>query len=291
MEKGLVSVIIPTYNRAHLIGRTLASVKSQSLSKWECIIVDDFSTDCTKEFIDKYAIGDSRFIYYLNERKKGAQGARNTGVLHANGEYVVLFDSDNVMHCDFLEKTIEELKRSGADICGSFSNVIDQLSGETIGEFVWRGYGRIHQDVLICKSYFDNSSTVIRKSKLLEISLLDEECPSFQEWDTHIRLSKIASYTTLQIKLVDYFRGGLDTISASKEKEIKGVLYILNKFKSEYILRHPFYYLRRLYGAYYLLRQFDEKRSNSTLSITFQNSTSLIMRIIIKTIYYFKYRR
>jgi glycosyltransferase involved in cell wall biosynthesis len=77
----LVSVIIPTYNRAHLIGETLDSVLAQTYTNWECIIVDDGSSDNTDEFVGKYVKKDSRFKYYHRpeEHLPGGNGARNYG--------------------------------------------------------------------------------------------------------------------------------------------------------------------------------------------------------------------
>lgn len=81
-----LSVIIPTYNRANTIGRTIESFIAQGFKDWEMIVVDDHSTDNTKEVIDDYNRSDNRIHYLLNERKKGAQGARNTGILHAQAD-------------------------------------------------------------------------------------------------------------------------------------------------------------------------------------------------------------
>ena len=69
MEKGLVSVITPTYNCAKFIGETIESVQAQTYQQWEMIIVDDCSTDNTKEIVDKYIKEDSRIKYFCLENK------------------------------------------------------------------------------------------------------------------------------------------------------------------------------------------------------------------------------
>jgi glycosyltransferase involved in cell wall biosynthesis len=86
----LVSIIIPTYNRAHLIGETLDSVLAQTYQNWECIIVDDDSTDKTDEVVGAYVEKDSRFKYYHrpDEHLPGGNGARNYGFKMSTGEYV-----------------------------------------------------------------------------------------------------------------------------------------------------------------------------------------------------------
>ena len=101
----LVSVIIPTYNRAHLIGETLDSVLAQTYENWECIIVDDGSSDHTDEIVGKYVKKDSRFKYYHRPEKysPGGNGARNYGLNLAQGKYIVFFDSDDLMTEDHLQ--------------------------------------------------------------------------------------------------------------------------------------------------------------------------------------------
>ena len=74
MENKLISIIIPTYNRAHLIGETLNSLLAQTYKDWECIIVDDGSTDDTNNVVEEYVAQDNRFIfvYRPRDRRKGA---------------------------------------------------------------------------------------------------------------------------------------------------------------------------------------------------------------------------
>jgi glycosyltransferase involved in cell wall biosynthesis len=95
----LVSIIIPTFNRAHLIGETLDSILSQTYSNWECIIVDDGSTDTTEIIIRDYIQNDSRFHFYKRTfgTLKGPSSCRNIGLNAANGEFVMFLDSDDLL--------------------------------------------------------------------------------------------------------------------------------------------------------------------------------------------------
>jgi glycosyltransferase involved in cell wall biosynthesis len=101
----LVSVIIPTYNRAHLIGETLDSVLAQTYQNWECIIVDDGSKDNTDEVVGKYVKKDSRFKYYHRpeEHLPGGNGARNYGIIKSEGDFINFLDSDDYLHAFTLE--------------------------------------------------------------------------------------------------------------------------------------------------------------------------------------------
>jgi glycosyltransferase involved in cell wall biosynthesis len=95
----LVSIVIPTFNRALLIGETLDSILSQTYSNWECIIVDDGSTDNTEIIILDYIQKDSRFRFYKRTFGilKGPSSCRNIGLNAANGEFVMFLDSDDLL--------------------------------------------------------------------------------------------------------------------------------------------------------------------------------------------------
>lgn len=123
MEKPLVSIIIPTYNRAHLIGETLDSVLAQTYTNWECIVVDDGSTDDTDEVLKTYYNKDARFKYFKrpNLKPKGANACRNYGFELSKGEYIQWFDSDDVMLSDLLSLKINLFLQNpnvGFVVCG-----------------------------------------------------------------------------------------------------------------------------------------------------------------------------
>lgn len=223
-----ISIIIPTFNRASIITKTLNSIKKQTYQNWECIIVDDHSTDNTRHVIDDYSSQDSRFKYMLNKRKKGAQGARNTGLYHCDSDWVFFFDSDNQLHPNCLSELVSGI-RDDIDVVQCFSRVINVETEAEEKIFRWNNYGNIHHRLFTGESYVDFNHAIIRKSKVLEIGGLDEDCPSMQEWDTHIRLSKIAKYNTIENILVDYYVGAQDAISTDNKKAINGRLFILEK--------------------------------------------------------------
>jgi glycosyltransferase involved in cell wall biosynthesis len=108
MSQPLVSIIIPTYNRAHLISETLNSIRLQTYLNWECIIVDDGSTDTSETVISEFCQQDNRFQFFKRpeNKTKGANTCRNLGLQYSKGDYINWFDSDDVMFEDFLEKKI-----------------------------------------------------------------------------------------------------------------------------------------------------------------------------------------
>ena len=109
MISGLVSIIIPVFNREKLIVETLNSIQNQSYTNWECIIVDDGSTDSTENCIQTFVEKDKRFAYYHRPITyiKGANSCRNYGFEVSSGEFINWFDSDDVMLPDCLEQRIK----------------------------------------------------------------------------------------------------------------------------------------------------------------------------------------
>jgi glycosyltransferase involved in cell wall biosynthesis len=109
----LVSIIIPTYNRAHFISETLDSIMAQTYSNWECIIVDDGSMDNSEFVISKYVELDSRFQFYYRpaERIKGANSCRNYGFELSKGEYIQYLDSDDLISFNKIEDQVRELEK------------------------------------------------------------------------------------------------------------------------------------------------------------------------------------
>lgn len=224
-QNQLISIIIPTYNRASVISRTIDSFLCQDYSNWELLVVDDFSSDNTQELIKSYNLRDKRIKYLLNERCKGAQGARNTGVLHAQADWIVFFDSDDFAYPDFLSSMVSGVE-DGIDVVTCDARIISIDDSETkIAK--WGGEGYIERKLMRGEVYVNFISGMIKKCKLYEIGLLDENCPCFQEFDTHLRLSKVCFYKQIKRVLLDYSWGGIDTISYDNKKNIQGYCYVM----------------------------------------------------------------
>ncbi|MEM6517245.1 MAG: glycosyltransferase family 2 protein [Bacteroidota bacterium] len=110
MEKALlVSIIIPCYNRAELIKETLDSVVAQTYKNWECIVVDDHSTDDTWITVKGYQANDKRFKLFVrpDNHKAGGNGARNYGFKKSSGSFINWFDSDDIMYPEFIQEKLE----------------------------------------------------------------------------------------------------------------------------------------------------------------------------------------
>lgn len=107
MEEPLVSFIVPTYNRAYILGEALASIRAQTYINWEAIVVDDGSTDGTRGVVE----GLHERIRYVFQENAGQSKARNRGLEEAKGEWVAYLDSDNTLEPDFLSTMLRELEK------------------------------------------------------------------------------------------------------------------------------------------------------------------------------------
>lgn len=223
----IISIIIPTYNRAAIIGKTIDSFIAQTFEDWEMLIVDDYSTDDSKKVIESFAQKDSRINYLINERRKGPQGARNTGILHANSDWVCLFDSDDIAYPQYLSKMIGAIEDEIGCVACYLNLIYTETGMSTIAE--WADDGYVEKKIMSGKLYINFVNSIFRKSKLLEIGLLDEDCPNYQEYDTHMRLSRITQYKAVKEVLVDYHLGVPDSISVATYKNPIGRIHVLCK--------------------------------------------------------------
>jgi len=114
-----ISIIIPAYNTADVIQRTLQSVESQTYKNYEVVIVNDGSTDGTKEFLDNYKNNKNNVVIYHQENK-GVSAARNKGIELATGEFICFLDSDDTYEPTFLEEMIKRQQETNANVvyCG-----------------------------------------------------------------------------------------------------------------------------------------------------------------------------
>ena len=135
MIKGLVSIITPTYNCGKFIAETIDTVISQSYSEWEMVIVDDCSTDNTKEIVDAYIEKDSRIKYYCLDTNSGAAVARTKAMELAQGEYMAFLDSDDLWLPDKLEKQLAFMKENDyAFTCTAYEQINE--ASEPLGRVI-----------------------------------------------------------------------------------------------------------------------------------------------------------
>ena len=108
MNKGLVSVIMPCFNQGNYLPEALESIIGQTYPNWECIIIDDGSTDHSEKVAKEYCQKDSR-IRYIYQENAGVIAARNHAISESLGEYILPLDADDAVSCHYLEKAVHIL--------------------------------------------------------------------------------------------------------------------------------------------------------------------------------------
>lgn len=123
-SKDLVSIITPAYNCAEFIGQMIDSVLAQTYKNWEIIVIDDCSTDNTKEVVMKYMKRDSRIRYIQLEVNSGAALARNRAIDLATGKYIAFLDSDDIWFPEKLTKQINFMEANGYNFtCTGYTKI------------------------------------------------------------------------------------------------------------------------------------------------------------------------
>jgi glycosyltransferase involved in cell wall biosynthesis len=231
-EPGLVSVIVPTYNRAGLLVEAMDSVFQQTYRPIELIVVDDGSTDNTRQVVQKWTGqhgGDDAFQpRYFHQENTGASAARNFGLVESRGQYIQFLDSDDLLHPQKLQSHVTCLSRdmmcdfvySGS---GSFTETVDWGVVPYCGVPVSRE--RMVSDFLLCSTCLWNTeSGLYRRSVCIANGPWDEGLPRFQDWEYNIRLLLIRTniaYTPGTLTLMRIHGNGRICDDAIGRKKIR----------------------------------------------------------------------
>jgi glycosyltransferase involved in cell wall biosynthesis len=184
----MTSIIIPTYNRAHLISRAIESVLSQTFTAWELIIVDDGSTDDTNDVLKRY-LSDPR-IKYIKKANSGAAESRNVGAVNATQYYITFLDSDDEAEPQWLEKMVTAAKEENvAVVCCGLRRFNDK--GELIGTDMPYKLGPIFENV---EGRFTNGGVYLLRRELFE---------AFGGFDVAL---KSGQHTELALRLIPYIK-------------------------------------------------------------------------------------
>lgn len=194
MKTPQVSIVMATYNRAHFIVETLESIQKQSFTDWECIIVDDGGTDNTAAVIASILEKDARFSYVKRDDKhqKGLPGSRNYGITLAQGEYIIFFDDDDIVHPENLSLCVQQLNDQNIHFCrykrttfsGTFTYNFD--SNSPINTFYIDGKRDVGKMIIGTLPF--NSCAVMWRKKYLVANMFAEHLMFAEEWECYSRI-------------------------------------------------------------------------------------------------------
>jgi glycosyltransferase involved in cell wall biosynthesis len=190
MSNNTVSIIIPNYNRAHLISETLDTICLQTYKNWECIVVDDRSTDNSVEIIQKHLFQDERFRLFVRPENypKGANACRNIGLQKAKGKYIIFFDSDDLMLPDHLGVKINTIQNGNYDFIVAKSEYFN--NSENINPMNYRDIEKlpITADNFIMKKINWITFDPIIKSEIAKSISFTEKNESAEEYNYFVKL-------------------------------------------------------------------------------------------------------
>lgn len=236
---GIVSIVIPNFNKGNLICHSLDSLLRQTYKDWEAIVVDDCSTDCSWNLIQKYVNKDSRIRAFRNETNRGGNYSRNRGERAAKGDYLIFLDSDDWLADDCIEnRLLEFMEKGNADVALLIFNMAIVQDGKT-GE-IW-GYGK-RKDALLGFLRHEIVWTIVmpiwRRKEFERIGGFDETFPRLQDVELHTRaLLKGLKYRFAEREspdcyyFVDKCRMTTNHVTALTNT-VDAMLMYVNKFRS-----------------------------------------------------------
>lgn len=202
-----VSVIIPCYNQGDYIGETLQSLQSQTYSNWECIVIDDGSTDNTVAVVDDFYQKDSRILLF-SKSNGGSASARNFGLTKVSGDYIQFLDADDLLDELKFSKQVEIMECNQLDVSYtdysffvSQNTLVPHIRGANLSKFVlltlWGLGFSVPSHAFLYRTNF------IKKNQIG----YDETVKQREDWNFHLTVfDKTVKYSRLKGYLGAWYR-------------------------------------------------------------------------------------
>ena len=231
----LVSVILPTYNRARLLGRAVKSVLNQTFEDFELIIVDDGSTDDTESVIRSF--DDERIKYIRHPMRRGVSAARNTGIKASRGRYIAFQDSDDEWLPKKLEKQVDVFENARPDVGVVYTGMWRIRRDKSIKYYpakeVERKEGHIH-DLLISRSLdIATATAMVRRCCFDKVGVFDENLLAFEDYDLWLRISKYYRFKYIDEPLIRAFLQE-DSITLNADASVTAMEHIISKYWEDF---------------------------------------------------------
>ncbi len=246
----LVSFIIPTYNRAYILPKAIASILAQTNSNWELIIVDDGSTDNTKKLVEAYSDGRIKYVFQGN---KGPSAARNTGFKHAQGDWIAYLDSDNTISPNY----VKEMVRAISDDPGALyalpkgTRMLELYKNGNLVKSIDDSRDFLDElnvkDVFLRKTHLDVNGFMHSRKIIEEGFFWNEELSRMEDWDFFMTIAEKHPDSFLYVKKVlsHYVQrfGGDGLVSNTSYKEWADAFeYIYQKHKNDRLMQGQAWY-------------------------------------------------
>jgi len=216
-----VSILTPSYNSEEYIGKTIESVLAQTYANWEMIIVDDCSTDGTREIVETYARSDARIRLLCQEENRGAAAARNRALEHASGRFIAYLDADDIWLPAKLERQVDFMLRNEAGFSCTSYEVISN-AGEPLGK-------QIHMLPKVDYVGFLTNNLLQTVGIMADLTRVDRAClvmPDLrrrQDAATWLQVLKAGHECYGLDEVLAQYRRTKNSLSSNKLKAVRGV--------------------------------------------------------------------
>ena len=236
MKVPLVSVIIPTCNRAEALRVAISSVLAQTFQDFEIVVVDDAASDASREVVASFC--EPRMRYIRHPERQGGSAARNTGIRASSADRIAFLDDDDEWFPTKLQKQMELFGRSAPTVGVVYTGFlrVERGTGRILDRKVPSKRGDL-ADALLAENPVGGTSCVAVKRKYLEmVGSFDERLPSFQDYDLWIRLSRVCQFEYTTEPLLKYYVH--DTkVSTDLDALRRGLDIMIGKYGSSRVFR------------------------------------------------------
>ncbi len=233
----MVSVIIPTFNRANLLLRAIRSVLSQTYKDFELIVIDDASEDNTREVVNGFS--DRRIKYIRLNERAGSAASRNIGIKTSRGKFLTFLDSDDEWHSKKLEYQVNDIKDQ--------SDKIGIVYTKTIRKYKNREYyipsckvkhreGYLYRNLILGQYIVPTPSALVKKVCFDKCGYFDEKLQVLEEWDLWIRMSRFFKFKFIN-KPMTFSYYTPSSLSTHRDLFALGTCKIINKHFKDFIFR------------------------------------------------------
>jgi glycosyltransferase involved in cell wall biosynthesis len=242
-EQPLVSIIIPTYKHAHLLGRAIDSVISQSYQNWELIVIDNSSNDGSEELVSSYQ--NKKILFFSIDNKGIIARSRNLGIMNSKGQWIAFLDADDWWTPLKLEASINAAKIHDVDLVYHDLKISKYLHQKIIFKKLKSTQYQepVFQSLLQNGNMIFNSSVLVKKESLERVNNLDEssEKVTWEDYDLWLRLADLPiNFLYLKESLGFYWMGGGNT--SNPKRVLENLSSIFDHYIAKNLNQKPFWW-------------------------------------------------
>ncbi len=236
MSTQLISIVMPVYNGGERIAKAIESVFRQSHEYWELLIIDDGSSDNTRDIVENFAKLDDRIKYIKNEKNVGIQKTLNRGLSESKGEYIARIDDDDVwIDRDKLKKQIEVLEHSGYVLVGT-GVIVEDETGKELFRYIPPQTDREIRERMLRRNCFAHSSVLFKRDKALNFGGYSEsiDVRHIEDYDLWLKLGTMGKMHNLGTYSIVFTQRQGSISTSNRFSQAKRSLGEIWKFKGDY---------------------------------------------------------